>query len=190
MQSLYILNKMRQIPSAALGDNEVNSNNLDRLHDIKRILNVWGTTLIKKSRDWHSFQEISSTLDKREGFLKIFNYADDRIDHMLLKAMIARKCFDFHLAERTVAQLKALRNTLSKSQQLELALEECSLLYTNAQTQTKALSLCRQVFKISKNSLISAESGVARKERVAFTVRSLAYLAYGQGNYAQKAHLL
>ena len=83
---------------------------------------------------------------------------------MLLKAMIARKCFDFQLAQRTVAQLKALRNSISTLQQLELALEECSLLFTSVHTQTKALSLCRQVFEISKNSLVSAVSGPAREK--------------------------
>ena len=55
LQSVYILNKMRWISTAASGDNNGRNNDLHRLHDIKGILNIWGTTLVKKSRDWHSF---------------------------------------------------------------------------------------------------------------------------------------
>ena len=109
LQSLYILNKMRQISTAASGDNNVRNNDLHRLHDIKGILNIWGTTLVKKSRDWHSFQEISSPLDNREGILKAFNYADDRINHMLLKAMIARKCFDFQSCTTNSSTIESLK---------------------------------------------------------------------------------
>ena len=69
MQCLYVLDKLSEI-----------SNNTDNaMGTIVPILSTWGKSLIKKSRDFHSFKEVLSPIDRREQLLKALNYKGDQI---------------------------------------------------------------------------------------------------------------